>query len=171
MRARRDQYPLGAPQEWPGPAPAGMVRHHARQARHVGVLQPDAMSDLVSQGLQEVHAPVRVQGPVLRVVHMDVANLRIVSVGQSPTRTVERISVKMVVSEEINRNIHHHIPARFLIKEEVGDVTPVSKGFLDGCNNFIPGKLGALSIISPTELIFRVPLTVNLGNKDILYRL
>ena len=135
-------------------------------APHVGVLQPDAVSDLVSQGLQEVHAPVRVQGPVLRVVHMDVAHLGIVSVGQSPTRTVERISVTMVVCEEINGNIHYHIPARFLVKEEVGDVTPVSKGFLDGCNNFIPGKLGALSIISPTKLIFRVPLTVNLGNKD-----
>ena len=72
----------------------------------------------------------------------------------------------MVVCEEINGNIHNHISARFLIKEEVGDVTPVSKGFLDGCYNFVPGKLGALSIISPTELIFRVPLTVNLGNKD-----
>ena len=42
---------------------------------HAAVLQPDAVTNLMGQGLQEVHAPVRVQAPVLRVVHVNVPHL------------------------------------------------------------------------------------------------
>ena len=132
-------------------------------APHVGVLQPDAVPDLVGQGLEEVHAPVRVQGPVLRVVHVDVPDLRVVGVGQGPTGAVKRISIKMVVCEEVDGDVN--FSAELLIEVQVRDVTPVRKGFLDRCNNFVPGKLGALCVISPTELILCGPLAVSLKVK------
>ena len=132
-------------------------------APHVGVLQPDAVADLVGQGLEKVHAPVRVQGPVLRVIHMNVSDLRVVGMGQGPSWAVKRIPIQMVVCEEIDGDIN--FSTELLVEEEVSDITPVSKGFLDRCNNFVPGKLGAVSVIPPTELILRCPLAVSLKMK------
>ena len=143
----------------------GVGEHH--RAPHVGVLQPDAVADLVGQGLEEAHAPVRVQGPVLRVVHVDVPDLRVVGVGQGPTWAIKRISIKMIVCEEVNGDVN--FSAELLIEVQVCDVTPVSKGFLDRCNNFVPGKFGALCVISPTELILCVPLAVSLQVKMLNY--
>ena len=94
---------------------------------------------------------------------MNVTDLRVVGVGQGATWAVKRIPIQMVVCEEIDGDINFSV--ELLIEEKVCDIAPVSKGFLDRCNNFVPGKLGALSVISPTELILRCPLAVSLKVK------
>ena len=98
-------------------------------APDAAVLQPDAVTNLMGQGLQEVHAPVRVQSPVLRVVHVDVPHLGVISMGQCASGPVKRVSVQVVVSEKVYRYVN--FTARLLVKYEVCDVTPVSEGFLD----------------------------------------
>ena len=81
---------------------------------YVSVLQPDAVPDLVGQSLEEVDAPVRVKCPILGVVNVDVAQLRVVGVGKGSAGTVKRISVQVIVGEEVDRDVH--IPARLFIE-------------------------------------------------------
>ena len=65
---------------------------------HVGVGEPEAVAQLVGQCLQHVGAPVGGDGPVLGVVHVDVAAvLREVGVGEGAARAVEGIAVAVLV--------------------------------------------------------------------------
>ena len=65
---------------------------------HVGVGEPEAVAQLVGQGLQHVGAPVGGDGPVLGVVHVDVAAvLREVGVGEGAAGAVEGIAVTVLV--------------------------------------------------------------------------
>ena len=65
---------------------------------HVRVGEPEAVAQLVGQGLQHVGAPVGGYGPVLGVVHVDVAAvLREVGVGEGAAGAVEGIAVTVLV--------------------------------------------------------------------------
>ena len=60
--------------------------------------EPEAVAQLVGQGLQHVGAPVGGDSPVLGVVHVDVAAvLREVGVGEGPAGAVEGIAVTVLV--------------------------------------------------------------------------
>ena len=84
--------------------PVSLVAGEHDGAPHVGVLQPQAVPDLVHCNLCEVDALEAAQGPELVVVEVDVprgsALLGEESVGQRPARLVEGVSVPMVTRLE-----------------------------------------------------------------------
>ena len=53
---------------------ASVERSHDRVA-DIGVVEAEAVSNLVSEGLQQVGAPPRVDGPALTAVHVNVSSV------------------------------------------------------------------------------------------------
>ena len=109
---------------------------------NVGMLQTDAVADLVCEGLQEVGPPLRVQGPGLGVVYVDVSNLGIVGVGQGATGAVKRIPVAVAVGHKVDRYVH--LSAGLLEEKDIGDTTPVVERFLDGADDLVSAELCAV---------------------------
>ena len=106
---------------------------------NVGVLQTDAVADLVCEGLQEVGSPIGFQCPGLGVVYVDVSNLGIVGVGQGATGAVKRVPVAVAVGHKVDRYVH--FSAALLEEKDIGDTTPVVERFLDGADDLVSGQL------------------------------
>ena len=134
-------------------------REHDRPP-NVGVLQTDAVADLVCEGLQEVGPPLRVQGPGLGVVYVDVSNLGIVGVGQGATGAVKRIPVAVAVGHKVDRYVH--LSAGLLEEKDIGDTTPVVERFLDGVDDLVSGQLCAVRVQPPAKFISARPFRIYL---------
>ena len=65
-----------------------------------GVLETNAVTNLMGESLEEVSSIVDPQGPSLRVIHVNISILRVVGMGECSPKSIKRIAISMTVGDK-----------------------------------------------------------------------
>jgi len=92
-----------------------------------GVVQANAVTYLMCEGLKEVCSLVGVQSPGFRIINMNIPCLRVVCVGKGSTWTIKRVAVPMIIGNKLYRDVN--LSCGFLKELEVCYATPKLESF------------------------------------------